>query len=99
MLDDFTIATFEGRLGERFRMWVDGDTAVEAELIGAESLVAPREGPGTRAPFSIVFLGPTEPVFPQRIYRFEHEELGEFDLFVVPIGQDEIGTSYEAVFS
>jgi hypothetical protein len=54
--------------------------------------------PSGREPFSIVFRGPLEPVLPQRIYRFEHEALGAFELFIVPIGTDESGMQYEAVF-
>jgi hypothetical protein len=36
---------------------------------------------------------------PQRIYRLQHEELGQLELFLVPIGPDADGMCYEAVFS
>jgi hypothetical protein len=29
----------------------------------------------------------------------KHESIGDFDLFLVPIGRDESGTFYEAVFN
>jgi hypothetical protein len=29
----------------------------------------------------------------------EHEEIGVFDLFLVPIGLEEIGLRYEAIFT
>jgi hypothetical protein len=67
-------------------------------LVEAAS-VKSTSGEEGRLPFSIVFLGPLEPVLPQRIYRFEHEALGTFELFIVPIGPDESGMRYEAVFS
>jgi hypothetical protein len=46
-----------------------------------------------------VFRGPGDVLLPQRIYRMEHEEIGVFDLFLVPIGPDEIGLRYEAIFT
>jgi hypothetical protein len=96
MLEDFTLATFADRLGETFRAGKGAD-ALELELVEATA-AAGRQGAG-RVPFSLVFRGPLEPVLPQRIYRFEHHELGAFDLFIVPVGPDETGMRYEAVFA
>ena len=98
MVEDFTIETFAGRVGEPFRVQPDSGDALEAELVEATQLAPPREA-GARAPFSLVFRGPAEPLLPQRIYTVEHDELGAFEIFVVPIGRDEAGTSYEAVFT
>jgi hypothetical protein len=36
---------------------------------------------------------------PQRIYRVEHGELGAMEIFLVPIGPDEVAHRYEAVFT
>jgi hypothetical protein len=66
---------------------------------------ARREQPGQaesehdRAPFSIVFRGPPGVLLPQRIYRPMHDGIGAFDLFPVPIGPDDAGMRYEAVFT
>ena len=97
MLEGFRLQTFADHLGETFR--VDGDSGV-VELRLAAAAAAPQHPakPQGRAPFSIVFVGPLEPILPQRIYRFEHEELGILELFIVPIGPDESGMQYEAVF-
>ena len=57
------------------------------------------EPPDGRQPFSIVFRGPGDVLLPQRIYMIEHEEIGAFDLFLVPIGPDERGLRYEAIFT
>jgi len=38
-------------------------------------------------------------VLPQRLYRLEHNGLGELDIFLVPIGKDEQGVSYQATFN
>ena len=95
MLEDFTLATFADRLGDTFRVG-EGADALELQLTDASAGIA-REG-AAREPFSLVFRGPLEPVLPQQIYHFEHDELGAFDLFIVPVGPGEAGMQYEAVF-
>jgi hypothetical protein len=94
MVEDFTLATFKDRLGETFRV---DDGALELELIEATPGI-PARPDAPRTPFSIVFRGPPEPVLPQQIYRFEHADLDAFDIFIVPIGPDESGMQYQAVF-
>ena len=103
MLETFTVETFAPQLGARFRIRPDGLEPLEVVLIevtelggGAGGTAA---GPGRRTTFSIVFRGPRTPLLPQRIYRMEHEALGTFEIFLVPIGPDQEGMRYEAVFT
>lgn len=49
--------------------------------------------------FSLIFRGPLSPYYPQRIYRLNHDLLGELELFLVPVGPDGSGMLYEAVFN
>ncbi len=49
--------------------------------------------------FAIVFRGPREPLLAQRTYRVRHPVLGDFAIFVTPIGQTAQSTHYEACFS
>ncbi len=49
--------------------------------------------------FSLIFRAAREPVLPQRTYHVEHETLGSMDLFLVPIGPDDSGMRYQAVFN
>ena len=49
--------------------------------------------------FSLRFRGDPGQVFPQRIYPMEHDSIGDFELFLVPIARDDSGTYYEAVFN
>ena len=97
MLENFTVETFADRLGETFRVESDSGP-VDLRLASAERGIQRGAKPQGRKQFSIVFVGPLEPVLPQRIYRFEHDELGSFELFIVPIGPDGSGMQYEAVF-
>ena len=101
MLEKVTVETFAAHLGEAFRIrFPDGELElrlVDVEPGGEASLRAAEEA-GLREPFSIVFRGPPEYVLPQRIYRIEHDELDDLEIFLVPIGPDDQGMLYEAVF-
>jgi hypothetical protein len=68
---------------------------VEVELI---ELADGRSSPGHEV-FSLLFRGPGKPLLAQRLYPFEHDAIGMFDLFIVPVGRDERGIYYEAVFN
>ena len=50
-------------------------------------------------PFSLMFRGPKNFVLPQCIYSLEQETLGTAAIFLVPIGPDEMGQCYEAIFN
>jgi len=52
-----------------------------------------------RTPFSLIFQGPADTFFPQSIYPLEHEAFGTLDLFIVPIGKEEEGFLYQAIFT
>ena len=96
-LEQLTLADFVGLLHSRFRARVDAGTIVEIELIEA----APNSSVSAARPgnFSLMFNGPTHPILPQRIHHLEHDQLGRFDLFIVPVGQTKGGTQYQAIFN
>ena len=51
-------------------------------------------------PFSLIFHAPDpSQVVPQQTIAVRHPELGELELFLVPIGPDERGMGYQAVIS
>ncbi len=49
--------------------------------------------------FSVVFKNPDPMVYEQGVYRVSHTELGEFDLFLVPVFGNDSEVHYEAVFT
>jgi hypothetical protein len=49
--------------------------------------------------FMLLFHGPSDRMLPQGTYAFTHDELGRFDLFIVPIGQAPGVFQYQAVFN
>src|SRR2546425_13335309 len=97
MLEAFTIDTFAGRLGERFRIGFEPESPSDAELVEATQLSPPAGD--RRAPFSLVFRVDSGEPHEQRIYRVQHDELGDFEIFLVPIAAGEDGVRYEAVFT
>ena len=110
-LETLTAEDFRGHQGTQFRLSGeprDGGAAVALDVELADVTEYPAKTPGTvRAPFSVLFHGPLQPVASQGIYRLEQEQFGTLDLFVVPIGPDEpsapgqapTAMRYEAVFS
>jgi hypothetical protein len=49
--------------------------------------------------FSVFFNGPGSVRLPQRLYALQHAQMGEFEIFLVPISGNEKGFRYEAVFN
>jgi hypothetical protein len=99
---EFTAETFRPRIGGTFVFELEDAGELELELVeveegGAEASRSAAAA-GLREPFSIVFHGPLEPLLPQGTYSVKQEDVGSFPLFIVPIGRDELGTQYQAVF-
>ncbi|HTX93258.1 MAG TPA: hypothetical protein VMC09_18730 [Anaerolineales bacterium] len=49
--------------------------------------------------FSVFFRGPADRFMPQGTVLLKHAQMGELELFIVPIGKKEDGFEYEAVFN
>ena len=87
MIEKFTLDTFTPHLNSTFRVKQGETVALELQLIAATDVgTTPRQ-----IQFSIVFRGPQNLHLVQSIYRLEHDQLGTFDLFLVPIKRDQDG--------
>jgi len=69
------------------------------ELTVRLSEVTPVLGGAQRNAFALLFLGPLDVRVTQGTFRFVHSEMGELDLFIVPIGPKGGGMGYEAIFT
>lgn len=98
MLEKLTVNNFEDLTEQAFQFRHENLPDFEATLIEVRQL-SDQTGSAGRTPFSLLFAcpGDTEPV--QSTFRLEHEKTGELDVFLVPVGQDERGLLYEAVFT
>lgn len=59
---------------------------------------APNEQKGMER-FSVFFDGPSDSLLPQQNFQMRHDQMGDFDIFLVPISGDANGFRYEAVFN
>jgi hypothetical protein len=84
-------STFSRHLGDTFRVYAGPLNVVETKLIEVTD--------HSKRSFSTVFHGPLDSPLPQDTYTFEHDSMGEFPLFIVPIAPDTGGLYYEAVFN
>ena len=100
MLESLTVSVFAECLGSKFRIHYGAAEPLDVELIEATPSGAPgRSAPGGREPFSLVFRGAMQPIVWQQVCRFEHDQLGPLELFMVPIGPDEVGMCYQVIFN
>ncbi len=98
MTDRLPLSSWEGCLGERFRVATQSGDTYELELVAAEQIPAPSADAEDADAYSLLFDAPGEPL-PQRLYRLEHERLGAHEMFIVPIGGEDGVIRYEAVFN
>jgi hypothetical protein len=102
--DQLKLETFSPWLKSKFRVTLDSANFLEVELAEAKALTYPGQPQsGAKGPmqdsFSLVFHGPDHRFLPQRMYSFEHEQIGRFELFIVPIGQKPGIIQYQAIFN
>jgi hypothetical protein len=95
MTEDLTRESFAENLNSKFMM-----TLPEAEPLALD-LIEVTEIPSVEGQeqFSVIFQAPLNAPVRQGIYTLEHERLGEFGIFLVPIGKDKNGVQYEAFFN
>ena len=86
---------FARTLNTQFQVQGNAAGALALELIEVSEV---RLMPGSES-FSIVFRGPLSTFLPQAFHRFNYDELGAFELFIVPIRRDDHGFYHEAVFN
>lgn len=81
-------------MGTNFHVHVDDTHSAEVTLVQVDDS---DRRPGWET-FSVLFEGPGE-AFPQATYPVEHDALGSFPLFLVPVLAEDGVRRYEAVFN
>jgi hypothetical protein len=101
-LEQLSFEVFARLLRTHFRVWTDPEHALELELFEITPRCIAAAG-GMNNPkyenFALIFRGPADRLLAQRIYLFESAQLGRFELFIVPVGQDANGAQYQATFN
>lgn len=99
MAEQPTAESFAEHLNTKFRVRAEAPRPVELELVEVKSYNALPTDQRDMERFSLYFYGPSDIFVPQATYTFDHERMGEVELFIVPIGRDERGVRYEVVFN
>lgn len=96
MLENLHLEIFSEHLNSKFSIKRETGPAIELQLVEAGN--AGKAAPGYEQ-FSLVFRGPLDSFLEQAIYSFEHDKIGTFELFIVPIKQDQEGFLYQAIIN
>jgi Domain of unknown function (DUF6916) len=95
MAASLTHEEFSRNLNTVFRLRRENTPDVELELTAvSEHLVTDHQ-----ERFSLTFRGPKDDFLGQGMQSLEHDGLQEVHIFLVPVGRDEAGIYYEAVFN
>ena len=103
-LDQISFRDFANMVNTAFQVSLDSRT-VERQLVGAKpaaaSIYAGTQGEdASNEKFSLLFSGPAGEPLSQDTHNFEHQRIGRFQMFIVPVGPREPGHRYyEAVFN
>ena len=90
---------FSKHVNTDFRATLGADTQTDLELVEVKVYTSKHEEQSGMERFSIYFTGPADPLLPQKLYAIQHDEMGEFEMFLVPLSRNEEGSRYEAVFN
>lgn len=90
--------TFYPRVDERFHA-TPTFAGEPFDLVLKSCDIAGPETPHGRVPFSLMFHAETAEHVPQQTVNFTNDALGEFELFIVPLGPVEGRMRYEAVIN
>jgi hypothetical protein len=102
-LSEMTLEMAQPLFGTVYQLTLEDGGTLEIKLIDGAPFELPRRPSRgarqpRRPPFALYFLGPREPILPQRMYDLRSETSNFEGLFIVPVGRDDEGTEYEAVF-
>ena len=97
LMSDFSSKMFARLVGEKFSIQQGQQGKLRAELI--EVTDHDIKGNTNLEGFSILFRTPLDRPLEQNTYNFFHKQIGTFPLFIVPVGIDEKGRLYEAIFN
>jgi hypothetical protein len=98
MTVSLTEQEFAQHVGTNFQLSLDRHP-IELKLSEVKGYPAGPNEQGGMERFSLFFEGPSDPQLPQAVYRLTHEQMGDVDIFLVPIAKVGEGFRYEAVFN
>jgi len=99
MAGDLNAEEFSKHVNTTFRPDLGAEAQVDLELVEVRTYNSnPGDEEGMER-FSLFFMGPAQPLLPQRLYSMANDGMGTVDIFLVAIKSDSKGSRYEAVFN
>nr|WP_294782254.1 hypothetical protein [uncultured Flavobacterium sp.] len=93
-----TVNNFNSLLNTIFVIKISEEIELDAELISVTEFN--NYSPLDRTPFSLIFrTNQKNEYYEQGIFLIIHPDKGNLELFLTPLGFDEVGMKYEAIFS
>ena len=99
MSDLISLDTFTPVVGDQFAVALDGGDTLSATLYEATALPAHAHPNQRRPPFQLKFRAPGPFILTQRIHTLQHHQLGNLEIFLVPLGPDGGDFIYQAVYT
>jgi hypothetical protein len=93
------VTDWQRLVGQTFGPLRADDHTTELQLVAVDDLGRRAQPAGELSCYSLVFRTARRDAFPQATYTLNHAALGRLDVFLVPIGPDEVGMRYEAIFN
>ena len=95
---ELTESEFSKHLNSKFQLDLNGQK-VELELVEVKGYLLQETEQHGMERFSAFFAGPRSSFLGQSMHQLNHDQMGTFDIFLVPVSSDEQGYRYEAVFN
>jgi hypothetical protein len=93
---ELTESEFSKHLNTSFQLTVE-DREFQLLLVEVKAYLPQENEQGGMERFSALFKG--DAYLPQSLYHLSHDQMGELDLFLVPVAADQRGYQYEAIFN
>jgi hypothetical protein len=90
---------FSQQLNTNFRVFVEAQRPIDLMLVEVKPYAKKAQEQRGMERFSLCFDGPADILLPQNLYKLTHADLGEMEIFLVPIAQNPDGFRYQAVFN
>ena len=101
MISAYTKAVFQEHLNEIFEIELANSEKLVLHLLEIKALGTQHLDKSENEAFALYFLDKEHPssFLPQATYTLNHVQLGQLELFIVPMGPQKEGMLYEVIFT
>jgi len=96
-LENLTHSDFAKHVGDAFSLPEAGEGF--GLVLESARILGHHHPKATRDAFALLFRGPANVRFPQRIYRLEHPSFESLEIFLTQVSADPKGAEFEAIFT